>query len=211
MFTGIIEEIGEIKHLRKVPNGLEIQVNASVIMDDLKVDDSVAINGICQTVTALDSGSFTVSAYAQTLEKTTLRHWHNSQKVNLERALKLSSRLGGHLVQGHVNGVARLTRMQQTGDSWQLELELPSDLTKYCLKEGSVAIDGISLTIAEMVNNKITINLIKHSYENTTFAYRKTGDSVNIEVDVIVKIIENLLPGKSKQTDIQSYLQNLGW
>ncbi|MCF6271557.1 MAG: riboflavin synthase [Melioribacteraceae bacterium] len=193
MFTGIIEEVGEITKIEKIAGGLKFKVTANKIFSDLKVDDSVAINGVCLTVTNIIENNFWADAVGETLNKTTLKTILNNSFVNLERAVRLKDRLGGHLVQGHVNGIGTITHIKKLGENYLLEIFLPSNLVKYVINEGSIAVEGISLTIAKVTESRITLSIIPHTWNNTNLKSRITGDKVNIETDVIAKYVEKLL------------------
>lgn len=193
MFTGLVEEVGTIHKLRRKGDYQLLTVNAKDILDDMKIGDSIAINGVCQTVTHIDSSSFSVETLAVSLKKTTLGLSKKGDKVNLERALTLSNRLGGHIVQGHVDGVGRISTMHHRADNIFLEIILPHDLIRFCVAEGSIAVDGISLTIAELRGIKITINIIPKTWENTILTYCRTGDQVNIEIDIMARYVERML------------------
>lgn len=206
MFTGLIEEIGKIKKISTINGGISIDITASKISDDLKVNDSVAVNGVCLTVVKGVADYFTVQAVGETLKKTTLVGLKENQVINLERALKLSDRLGGHLVQGHVNGIGTVSNIRKLGENYFLEVEIPHNLTKYLIDEGSIAIDGISLTIAKLTGSKVGVSVIPHTWKNTNLNSLNTGSKVNIETDVIAKYIEKLLYNKN-QNDSEPFSQ----
>lgn len=214
MFTGLIEEIGKVKKIDSINGGKRINISATKIMDDIKVDDSIAVNGVCLTAVKIETNSFTVEAVGETLKKTTLNELKENQIVNLERAVRLNDRLGGHLVQGHVNGVGRILNIQKLGENYFLEVEVDPKLTKYLIDEGSISIDGISLTIAKLVENKVGVSLIPHTWKNTNLNTRNIGAKVNIETDVIAKYIEKLLQNK-KQNDAeplsQKWFEEMGY
>lgn len=194
MFTGIIEEIGKIRKIDSISGGIKFTITVTDdFMNDLKVNDSISINGICLTVVNLKNKNFIVEAVGETLKKTTIKELKINQYVNLEKAIKFSDRLGGHLVQGHVNGVGRITQLQKLGENYLLEVELSKNLLKYIINEGSIAIDGISLTIAKIFSNKISISIIPHTWKNTNLNTRKIGAKVNIETDLIAKYLENFI------------------
>lgn len=192
MFTGIIEELGVIQSIKKGTESAKIRVAAPCIMSDVKLGDSIAVNGICLTVVAFDAATFTAEVMAETLAKTNLGDLRTGEKVNLERALRLHDRLGGHLVSGHVDGVGTIIR--QTGQDIALVTEIgyPAILGKYLAPKGSIAIDGISLTLVGVETASFTISLIPHSRGMTTLGFKKSGDKVNIEVDVIARYLEKL-------------------
>ncbi|MGD9487760.1 MAG: riboflavin synthase [Calditrichaceae bacterium] len=200
MFTGIIEEIGKITGIEPIAGGKRVKISAKSIMNDVKIDDSVAVNGVCLTVTACDTESFRVDAVGDTLKKTTFSKLRQGTLVNLERAVRLMDRLGGHLVQGHVNGVATITQINKLGENYFLEVDVPKELTKYLISEGSIAIDGISLTIARLNDSRVGVSVIPHTWSNTHLKFRDIGDQVNIETDVIAKYVENLMISKKSQS-----------
>jgi riboflavin synthase len=198
MFTGIVEEIGEIKQIIPIRNGLRIGVQADKIFDDLKIDDSVNINGACQTVIEIHKPLFFVEAVGDTINKTTFHLFKIGQKVNLERALLPTSRMGGHIVQGHVNGVGEVKKIEIPGENWMLHLNVPPFLTKYCVPEGSICIDGVSLTIAETYQDGIRISVIPHTLKRTIIGTYQVGTKVNIEVDILVKYLESIIQNRGK-------------
>ena len=214
MFTGLIEEVGKIVKFEPMPGGKRIRILASRILDDLKVDDSIAINGVCLTATKVESDGFWADAVGETLEKSSLAFLNEGSEINVERALRLSDRLGGHLVQGHVNGLADVVGITKRGDNYLLELLLPEKLTRYTIEEGSITIDGISLTIAQLSGNKIGLSIIPHTWLNTTLRNKKIGDKINIETDVIAKYIEKLMKGNSDnkgETITEDWLKRMGY
>jgi riboflavin synthase len=215
MFTGIIEEIGIINRSSSIPGGNIITIKANKILDDLKVDHSVSVNGVCLTVVEISDKQFTVEAVGETLEKSTIRDLKPSMVVNLERAMKLGDRLGGHLIQGHVNGIGRITKLDRRGDNWYLEVNLTDDLIRYVIPEGSIAIDGISLTVASLKETKIGISIIPHTFKHTTFSKARVGQKCNIETDMIGKYIEKFITFSSdekvKTTINLKWLQSQGF
>lgn len=203
MFTGIIEEIGTVKEIVQRGSGKRIQVWAKQILDDIAVDQSVAVNGVCLTVVEIGKDFFTADAVAETLLKSTLSRLARNDKVNLERALRLQDRLGGHLVQGHVDGVGIIQQLTQTSHANSLGVEIPAELERYTISKGSIAFDGVSLTIAKKEQNLITIAVIPHTWQQTIFQFKKSGDTVNIEVDFLAKYIEQFI-NKTGETKITS-------
>jgi riboflavin synthase len=210
MFTGLIEEIGKIDSIVQIAGGKRLKIEASKVLDDLKIDDSVAINGVCLTVVKIDDNGFWADAVGATLDKTTLTNLYQGYIVNLERAVLLSSRLGGHLVQGHVNGIGTITKIEKLGENYFVEVEIPSNLNKYLIDEGSIAIDGISLTIAKLTNSKAGFSIIPHTWKNSNLAVKNIGDKVNIETDVIAKYVEKLLTNK-KDTFSEEWFKKIGY
>jgi riboflavin synthase len=209
MFTGLVEELGIVKNIALIAGGIKLQIGAKQILDDLKTDDSVAVNGICLTATKVSESGFWVDAVGETLKKTTLGTFKPNQKVNLERAVSLQTRLGGHMVQGHVNGKAVITRIEKLGENYALDVVLDRQLERYTILEGSIALDGISLTIARLSGTTVGINIIPHTWANTNLATLKTGNNMNVEVDVVAKYIEKLLPLKQHGTSAKLSFQKI--
>lgn len=205
MFTGIIEEIGTVKDIVPRGPGKRIQIRTNIVLDDLKADQSVAVNGVCLTVVEIGKDYFSADAVMETLAKSTLAHLNRHDRVNLERALRLQDRLDGHLVQGHVDGVGTIRQITNLPQASTITVELPEGLERYTIPKGSIAFDGISLTIAQKKSHLITAAIIPHTIKQTTLQYKKPGDMVNIEVDFLAKYIE-LFVKRTGETKI-----NLGW
>ena len=211
MFTGIIEEIGTIKEIVLEGSGKRIQVSAGKILDDLTIDQSVAVNGVCLTVVEIGNNFFSADAVAESLERSTLSQLKRNDNVNLERALRLQDRLGGHFVQGHVDGVGQIRQVNQSPNASSLVIEIPVELELYTISKGSIAIDGISLTIANKENQLITLAIIPHTWKQTILQFKKAGDRINIEVDFLAKYIEQFI-NKSGETKITSqWLKHQGF
>ena len=191
MFTGIIEEVGQISSINKTKDLQSMSIKVNKILDDAKIGDSISVNGTCLTITSIDKDIFTVDIVKETLERTNLKFLHIENFINLERAMKASSRFDGHIVQGHVEGIAKILSINEYDDNFVLTLELPEKLSKYCIYKGSIALNGVSLTIAKKDKNIIDIWLIPHTLKHTTFNYNKVGDYVNVETDIVGKYIEN--------------------
>jgi riboflavin synthase len=198
MFTGIIEEIGKIVNISSLGGGKKIRIQCEKILADSKVDDSISINGVCQTITGMNDNSFEFVSVEETIKKTTIKHCKVNQNVNLERALKLSDRLGGHLVLGHVDDTGKIRKKTSLNTSTILEVVLPNGYSRYVIPQGSITIDGISLTIANIEHDIISVSIIPHTIENTILKSLNVGDSVNLEFDIIGKYIERLLTGGQK-------------
>jgi len=215
MFTGLIEEVGKIGAVKPIAGGKSLEILCKDILDDIKVNDSVAINGVCLTATRVEKAAFWADAVGETLKKSTLDAAGSATWVNLERALRLSDRLGGHLVQGHVNGIARITRITRLGENYQLEIAIPETLQRYVIGEGSIAVDGISLTIAHVNGARLTFSIIPHTWKHTTLQMLAVGDRVNIETDVVAKYIEKILAdrqgGSGRQILSEDWLKKLGY
>lgn len=193
MFTGLIQAIGVVKRVSDGPEGKTLAIQCPGLIGDIAVDDSVAVDGVCLTATRLEPDGFIAQAIHTTLEKTTIGLLRPAQRVNLELAMRASDRLGGHLVQGHVNAIGRIAAIETRGLNWLIQIDFPADLRKYMISEGSITIDGISLTIAEVSDSRLTVSIIPHTLAHTTLSDRSAGDAVNIEVDIMAKYIENFL------------------
>jgi len=213
MFTGIIKEVGLVSAVKTNSEGKEFVIASKQLISDIAVDDSIAINGTCLTATQVTSSTFTIQAVHITLEKTTLGHLQVGSKVNMELALKVSDRLGGHFVQGHVNGKTQILNIQAIGDNYLYTLALPNDLRKYIIKEGSIALDGISLTVADLDETSLTVSLIPHTILQTNLKDKKVGDEINMEVDILAKYIENfLIAGEKNNSPLtKEWLQQQGY
>ncbi len=202
MFTGIIEAQGEIKSVDRRGDDARLHIIAGNLdMSDVQLGDSIAIEGVCLTVVQFDANSFMMDVSLETLSKTTLGEFKPGRKVNLEKALLPTTRLGGHLVSGHVDGVAEVISRQQVGESIRFEIKLPDALAKYVAVKGSICIDGVSLTVNNVDGAVFDINIIPHTAEVTTIAYYQTGSKVNIEVDLIARYLERLLLGEKAATE----------
>lgn len=212
MYTGLIEEIGTITEIKKSDNSLKIKVNCHKILDGLKIGDSVGINGACQTVIALLNEGFEVFASSETIKVTTFKDFKTDDSVNLERTMRLSDRLDGHLVSGHVDGVAKVLSIQKSGDTTVFEFETSAELSRQIVKKGSITIDGVSLTVAEIVGNIFKIAIIPYTIQETTLKTLKIADKVNIETDMIAKYIEKyLLPNDNSSRIDTNLLERNGF
>ena len=198
MFTGIIEELGTIRSIRANAQGLDIIISAEKIFDDLKVGDSVSVNGCCQTVTSLWNKEFTVQAVNETVKLTTFKNMKYDEKVNLERAATPNSRLGGHIVSGHVDGTGKVVSIEKIGNSTVFEFSAPENIMKYIIYKGSVAINGVSLTICELADKTFKVAVIPHTLRSTTFGNLEIGSEVNLEPDMIAKYVEKMLNQKNE-------------
>ena len=194
MFTGLVEEIGTIKEYKSIPDGKEAWIEGRIVIDDLKKDDSISCSGICLTVVETENQLFKVQLVNETLNKTTAKSWNNGTKLNLERALLPTSRMGGHFVQGHVDGTVKILDIIPMEDSAVWHFSLPENLQSFLVDKGSICLDGISLTIVEKFDNYFTVALIPHTLSVTTWGQKRVNDLVNIEVDIMAKYIQNLMP-----------------
>ncbi len=205
MFTGLIEEVGRIVAVRPVSDILQLEIASELVRRDLRVGDSVAVDGACLTVTGLREGSFSVDVVAETRRRTTLGESRPGRPVNLERALRLGDRLGGHFVQGHVDGMAQIVRLERRGEDYWLEVELPREMSAFVAEKGSIALDGISLTVASKEAERVGVAVIPHTWQQTSLQEKKPGDKVNVEVDILAKYVAAVLvcsrPAKAQITD----------
>ena len=193
MFSGIIETIGAISSLRKDANGARITIEAPGVLDGVRLGDSIALNGVCVTVVAFDERKFDADLSVETLRRTNLGELEIGDRCNLERAMALGERLGGHLVSGHVDGVGEIRSRKNEGDSIWLTFEAPVEVMRYVVYKGSIAVDGISLTVAACDNKTFSVSIIPHTSEQTTLTEKKDGAAVNLEADLIGKYVEKLL------------------
>lgn len=206
MFTGIIEACGQIAALEKQGGDCRLRIQAgSLDMTDVKLGDSIAIDGVCLTVVKFDAHSFEMDVSAESLDKTTLGDFSIGRKVNLEKAMRLSARLGGHVVSGHVDGVGTIEVLEHVGESLHLCIRVPETLAKYVATKGSVCVDGVSLTVNKIEAAVFDINIIPHTADVTTIGEYQVGRRVNIEVDIIARYLERLLLGdKAANANISS-------
>lgn len=200
MFTGIIEELGTVLNLNRQNDSAELIIEANKVLYETKIGDSIAVNGVCLTVTKIASNRFTVDIMYETLNKTNLHELKKLSKVNLERALQLNSRLGGHLVSGHVDGVGAIKTIKKVGIASLYEIAAPHDLMTFVIPKGSIAVDGISLTVVDVTSDYFSVSLIPHTFKHTTLGFKTIGDTVNLETDIIGKYVARLL-NQTKDTD----------
>jgi len=185
MFSGIIEEVGVVAEAEPP----RMRIRAERILADLLIGDSVAVNGACLTLTAVEPGTFSVEVSPETVARTTLASLRPGTPVNLERALRMDARLGGHFVQGHVDGIGVVESMERQGDFAMLTVQLPPSLIRYCVEKGSLAIDGISLTIAAFQQDRVQVSLVPHTLKAASAGAYRTGTRVNVEVDLVAKLV----------------------
>jgi len=201
MFTGLIEETGYVKSLVKNTNGATLVINCKQILEDIKIGDSICVNGVCETVTNISADGFEVKISDETLNISTLRNLKKDEPLNLERALTLNSRLGGHIVSGHVDCKGKLINIEKLSDFYNLTFEIPENNSKYIVYKGSIAINGISLTIAKITGNIFKVAIIPHTYQNTNLKDTKIGDFVNIETDILGKYVEKMLSANDNKKE----------
>jgi riboflavin synthase len=197
MFTGIVESMGTVKRLARKGEDAHLFIDTSMNLDDLKIGDSIAINGACLTVTEKTGSIFSADVSAETIARTNIKLLKSGEKVNLEKSLRVNSFLGGHLVLGHVDGIGKIQEKVTKTNSIQFGVEIDNELSRYVVEKGSIAVDGISLTVNRCEKNRFYVNIIPLTARNTTLAFKKVADLVNIETDIIAKYVEKFLnPGK---------------
>lgn len=198
MFTGLVEEIGEMRRISRQGEAMVLSIAASRIMDDLKLGDSVSVNGVCLTATSIDPGLFTVDVMPETYRNTNLKELKAGSKVNLERAMAAGGRFGGHIVQGHVDGVGIIRSVRADHNAIVYEIAPHNtELFKYIIPKGSVTLDGISLTVVKTTTSSFTVSIIPHTLGETILGYKKAGDTINIETDILGKYVDHLLHYRS--------------
>ncbi|MBU1950390.1 MAG: riboflavin synthase [Candidatus Eisenbacteria bacterium] len=203
MFTGLIEEIGEIYSARVESGGKRFVIQGHKVMEELSTGDSVSIGGVCLTVEKMDPAAYTFQVFAmkETLKRSNAGAWRKGTPVNLERALRLSARLGGHLVQGHVDGLGRLINIRRYGASRRLILEIPAELRRFIAEKGSIALDGVSLTIGKIVPRGCEIHLIPETLKRTTLGRLRSGEMINVEVDLMARYLLRFLENDNISTE----------
>jgi riboflavin synthase len=208
MFTGIIEEIGNIDGVIRTKNGLKLEIRASKVLEDIAIGNSIAVNGICLTVVEHNNNCFSVDVMFETVEKTNISELKIGSFVNLERAVKVSGRFDGHFVLGHIDGTGRISRKHNE----YLEISIQEELPKYIVKKGSIAVDGISLTVVDVKENFFSVAIIPHTLDKTTLGLKRINDKVNIEVDIVAKHIEKLLLKMGNKSNItMDFLKGHGY
>ena len=199
MFTGIIEAVGSIKSIKVNSQGARLEISTGKLdMSDVNLGDSIATNGVCLTVVAFDNNSYCADVSSETLARTGLSHYRNGQSVNLEKAMLPTTRFGGHMVSGHVDAVSKVVEITNNGNSTDYWIEMPQDIAPYVAEKGSVTIDGVSLTINSVAENKFRLTIVPHTAQQTIIENYQLGSQVNVEVDVIARYIERLLLKKTE-------------
>lgn len=217
MFTGIIEEVGSIRQIRRGANSSVLTIGAHRVLEGTKIGDSIAVNGVCLTATALFPDGFTADVMAETLRRSSLGTLGPGSPVNLERALTLSARLGGHIVSGHIDGVGRILQFRPEDNAVWIQVEAAPGILRYVVEKGSIAIDGVSLTVASVTEKTLSVSIIPHTGAETILLNKKPGDPVNLECDVIAKYTEKLLAHPAEKQDSKpsgltaSFLQEHGF
>jgi riboflavin synthase len=212
MFTGIVEELGEVAAIRTLSAGARISLRCRTVLEDISIGASIAVNGTCLTATEIARDGFSADVSPETLERSNLGDLRAGALVNLERPLAPTSRLGGHLVQGHVDTTGEFQALEPAGDgNWWLKVRIPDEVARYVVEKGSIAIDGVSLTVASFHDGVFTAALVPHTYRNTALHTRRRGDRVNVECDVLAKYVEKLLAPYRASTLSLDKLRELGY
>ena len=215
MFTGLVAELGTVQRLARQGSSYHLTVGAKKVLTNLKIGDSAAVNGACLTVVRMDEGGFTADVMPETVRLTNIGSLQPGSKVNLERTLRLCDGLDGHIVSGHVEGLGTISEQRPEGIAVVVTIATPPELLKYIIKKGSIAIDGISLTVTEVTDTSFSVSLIPHTAKETTLGFKKVGDSVNLETDILGKYVERMLTwnkqtqaGKADTLNMQTLLEN---
>ena len=212
MFTGLIEELGTVRRISTNPEGRVFEITAKKVLEQLAIGDSIAIDGTCLSVISLKNDGFTAQAVQETIARSTLNYFRNGIKVNLERAMPAVGRFGGHFVQGHVDGIAVISNIVNSGRAAVITIDLPVGLTRYVVVKGSIAINGISLTVAEKSGNLVSVSVIPLTLHDTNLSLKRKGDFVNIEVDMMAKYVEQFVSGNSDgDTNLVEKIRNWGY
>jgi len=211
MFTGIIEDIGTVKALDRQRDSLQLKLESGLPQDELKPGDSLAVNGVCLTLTGISRGRLSVDLSHETLAATTLKSLKPGSRVHLERALAFGGRLGGHLVTGHVDGVGEVVSRTPRGPNLDLEFLAPAGVVSYLIPKGSVAVDGVSLTVNQPSGQRFRVTLVPHTLEQTTLSERRPGDQVNLEADLLGKYVKHFVGGGSSRGIDEEFLARHGF
>ena len=193
MFTGLIEETGSVRSVHQAGRSLHLTVGARAVLEGTRIGDSIAVNGVCLTVVRLEPDAFTADVMPETFRRTNLAALRPGEPVNLERTLALGDRLGGHIVQGHVDGTGTIAAIEQDEIAVRLRIQAPPDLLRYVAPKGSIAVDGVSLTVVDLDDHSFSVSLIPHTWAVTALSHRRRGDAVNLETDILAKYVERLL------------------
>jgi riboflavin synthase len=203
LFTGLIEEIGKVKSVIKSTKSAKIIINSKKVLEEVKIGDSISTNGVCLTVTEYGSNYFTVDVMAETMRRSNLSTLSNGDSVNLERALRLGDRLGGHIVSGHIDGIGSISNFENEDNAVWITIDASVELLKYIVEKGSIAIDGVSLTVAYVDEKAFKVSIIPHTKEVTILLTKKVGDIVNLECDMLGKYVEKLMSFKEQTSTKQ--------
>lgn len=202
MFTGIIEEIGKVLSIQMGSNSAVLSVQASEIMEDVRPGDSLAVNGVCLTITSISQKCFTADVMHETLNRSSLGSLRIGSPVNLERAMPVNGRFGGHIVSGHIDGTGTVSNIRRDDNAIWYTIKSPQPILHYIIEKGSIAIDGISLTVARVYEDSFSVSIIPHTVFSTTLSCRRVGDAVNLENDCICKYVEHLMSKESRNSNI---------
>lgn len=214
MFTGIVEEVGSIETIRSSRDAIQLKIAAHTILKGIAIGDSIAVNGVCLTVTSFKKNVFSVDVMPETVNATSLKTLSNGSRVNLERAMSANGRFGGHFVTGHVDGIGKIVKRKPVSNAVYYEIEAEKDLLKYMILKGSVAVDGTSLTIFGLTDSTFTISLIPHTLSETILGHKNSGDIVNLECDMLAKYIAKYASPETKKDDASltpSFLEKHGY
>ncbi|NLW65180.1 MAG: riboflavin synthase [Clostridiales bacterium] len=211
MFTGIVEETGVVRAVRRGAKSAALTIAAKEILGDIHVGDSIAVSGVCLTVTSFSSGEFTADVMHETLNRSSLGGLRPESAVNLERAVAANGRFGGHIVSGHINGTGKITSIQKDDNAVWYEIKAEPRILRYIIEKGSVAVDGISLTVAGLEKGSFRVSVIPHTAKNTTLSQKRVGDTVNIENDCIGKYVERLLGASAASNITTEFLRKFGY
>ena len=204
MFTGIVEEMGQIRSIVRGASSAVLSIEANLILEDLKIGDSVAVNGVCLTATSIGAGGFTADVMHETLNRSSLGSLQKGSHVNLERAMLANGRFGGHIVSGHIDGTGTIGSIQKDDNALWYTILADAKLLRYIVEKGSVTIDGISLTVADVQSDRFAVSLIPHTAKVTVLGEKRTGDIVNLETDIIGKYVEKLMKPAVEETKQKS-------
>lgn len=202
MFTGIIEETGIVKEIVRRSRSIVLKVEAKSVLDDIRIGDSIAVNGVCLTAASFTNNSFTADVMPETMQRSNLGNMRAGSRVNLERALTLQSRLGGHIVSGHIDGMGSVLSRKRDDNALLFTIAASEGLLKYIIEKGSVAIDGISLTVVSSSNSSFVVSVIPHTQTETTLHLKEAGEKVNIETDIVGKYIERFIKKSAREDDV---------
>ncbi|MAF68161.1 MAG: riboflavin synthase [Micavibrio sp.] len=197
MFTGLVRDVGEITGFERQGDNIRITISSNLPQNTYQLGSSILCSGICLTVVEFGEGRFVMEVSPETVEKTNISSWNVGTKINLEPSLCMGDELGGHLVFGHVDALATITELNEDGDSWRFTFEVPENLKSYFASKGSVSLDGISLTVNEVNDNRFGVCIIPHTWTHTTLSERKVGDKVNLEVDMLARYVARMLEGRA--------------
>lgn len=211
MFTGIIEELGTVGQMDRRPDSIKLTIQARKVLEGTQLGDSIAVNGVCLTVTSMTDSSFTADVMHETMRRSSLSDIKSGSKVNLERAMQVGGRLGGHIVSGHIDGVGHIARIAADGIARVITISIPKDMESFIVEKGSIAIDGISLTVVSVGNSQFSVSIIPHTMANTTLIDKHPGAVVNLETDVIGKYVHSFTTahtGKRSGITMETLLEN---